>query len=58
MLKIFAAESDRESFDKLFERVHENIDKYDAESQLIIAELQSEMTIGKVINFDSDQIAS
>ena len=58
MLKIFAAESDRESFDKLFERVHENIDKYDAESQLIIAELQSEMTIGNVINFDSDQIAS
>ena len=58
MLKIFAAESDRESFDKLFDKVHANIDEYDAESQLVIAELQSEMAIGKVINFGSDQIAS
>ena len=58
MLKIFAAEADQESFDKLFERVHANIEEYDAESQLLIAELQSEMAIGKVINFDSDQMAS
>ena len=58
MLKIFAAESDQESFDKLFERVHANIEEYDAESQLLIAELQSEMAIGQVINFDSDQMAS
>ena len=57
MLKIFAAEEDRESFDKLFDRIHANIEEYDAESQLIVAELQSEMAIGKVINFDSDQMA-
>ena len=58
MLKIFAAESDRESFDDLFEKIHANIDEYDAETQLMIAELQSEMTVGKMINFSTDQIAS
>ena len=58
MLKIFAAESDRESFDDLFDKIHANIDEYDAETQLMIAELQSEMTVGKIINFSADQIAS
>ena len=56
LLKIFAAESDRESFDKLFDKIHANIDEYDAEAQLMVAELQSEMAIGKVINFNSEKM--
>lgn len=58
LLKIFAAEADEESFNKLFDKVHANIESYDEETQMVIAELQSEMAIGKVINFQSDKIAS
>jgi len=58
LLKIFSAEGDRESFNKLFDKIHANIEHYDAEAQLIVAQLQSEMAIGQVVNFNTDKIAS